>query len=142
MFRLLIIVLALTSINMSCKKNIECCVYPELADLDGTWELKKLTNGFAQIDQEGDEITFKQRLEISAENSSFKRYTNEELDLSSRLKKGIVFDQNALVLPDEDIYMFYSFELVNGVYHLRLYQETPIGAVLADGSDYYYLKVR
>lgn len=140
MIRLLIIALVFATMQMSCEQSKECCVYPELADLNGTWELKKLTNGFAQIDQVGEEIGFTQRLEISAENSTFKRYTNNELELSSTLKKEVVFDQNALVLPDEEVYMFYSFELVDGVYHLRLYQESPIGAVLADGSDYYYLK--
>lgn len=137
--RYLIIFIALTFFGGSCTTT-DCCVAPPaLSEFHGEWKLVKITNGFSQIELEGDEIGYEESIVINAENATFTRKREGVADETSRVEERKEGGQDALVLLDENMYHWYHWEEMDGVHHLVLYQKSYIDAYLADGSSYYYL---
>lgn len=131
----------LTSLLFSCEQG-DCCVSPpEASQLNGTWELVKITNGFAQLEISGDEIGFKEILEIKASQGTFSRKRDGKELLRNKFSIGREANREAILLTDDKSYHWYTLQEKNGELVLSLYENCPIGAVLADGSYYEYHKV-
>ncbi|WP_341228199.1 hypothetical protein [uncultured Arcticibacterium sp.] len=138
--RNLIIIFVFALFGSSCTTGYDCCVAPPaLSEFHGEWKLVKIVNGFAQIEIEGDEIGFEESLVIDAAAQTFVRKREGMQEETSRLAVRKEGGQDALVLLDEDMYHWYHFEELGGVYHLVLYQKSYVDSYLADGSSYYYL---
>jgi len=134
-----ILVLGLTL--LTCDREDCCVLTPELAEFHGEWKLERVTNGFAQLELIGsDEIGYQENLYINAANKTFIVQIDNLPKEMSRLEKGKQGDLDALILLDEGMYHWYSFELWKNKEYLVLYQKCPIDAFLADGSYYYYSK--
>ncbi|MFT5885167.1 MAG: hypothetical protein ACI9IP_001627 [Arcticibacterium sp.] len=134
-----ILFLFLSLFFVSCDQK-ECCVIPELSVFHGEWKLVRVTNGFAQLDLLDGAIGYEEELSINAETKIFIRKRKGSPAEKSAFQKGIQGDLDALVLIDENMYHWYSFEDWRGANHLVLYQKSFLGAILADGSHYYYLQ--
>ncbi|AWV97796.1 hypothetical protein [Arcticibacterium luteifluviistationis] len=138
--RSLIIILVFAMFGNACTTENDCCVAPpDLSEVHGEWKLVKVVNGFAQLELEGDEIGYEEVVVINAETQTFTRKRVGSPDEVSRLEKRKEGGQDALVLLDENMYHWYHFEELEGVYHLVLYQKSYVDSYLADGSSYYYL---
>jgi hypothetical protein len=128
-------------LSISCIETDCCVLVPELAEFHGEWKLEKITNGFAQLELIGLEaIGYKEIISIDASNQTFTSQIGNFPQEKSKLELGIQANQDALILVDENMYHWYSFQQLNGKTYLMLYQKCPINAVLADGSYYYYSK--
>lgn len=139
--QLLSIVLIALSLLASCEQK-DCCSPPPIeSQFEGKWELVKVTNGFAQIELVGDEIGYTETIEFNAYSSTFERKRNGKRELFSKFSIGKEFDQNAIILKDDNSYQWYTFLEENDEETLSLYQKATLGAVLADGSDHEYKKV-
>lgn len=139
MLRFALILFCTSFLMVSCK-TIECCVYPELARFHGEWELVKIDNGFARLKWEGDEIPYKETLKINGKAGTI---TFQRDDLTARVSAIEIKKESgndAIILKDWNEYQWYSFNESNGQTQLVLYQSAPLGAILADGSLYYYSK--
>lgn len=125
---------------LNCEQK-ECCVIPIESQFHGTWELVKITNGFAQIELTGDEIGFKEQLKINASTGTFEQIVDGKRVLFSNFEIGKEGGNQAIILRDDDSYFWYTFIAGKNEENLSLYQKCPIGAILADGSDHEYQKV-
>lgn len=109
------------------------------AEIQGKWVLEKISNGFSGIELEGDEeIGYSSMLNIG-EKFILTRNNTRELELAYSIGK--VEDQPAFLLED-NTYIWYSIQEEKGKDYLMLYEQVPNGAVLADGSYYFYGKVK
>lgn len=136
-----IYILFIGIITFSCTKTDCCVLIPELAEFDGEWKLEKITNGFAQTELIGTAaIVYEETLTIDETNKTFISQIDNLPQEKSRIEVGVQSNQEALILLDENMYHWFSFQQLNGKTHLMLYQKCPINAVLADGSYYYYSK--
>lgn len=140
-----LVMLLLTSLLslQGCESQI-CCVTPPIeSQFEGKWELFKVSNGFAQVNLEGDEIGYVETIAFntSSSTSKFERKRNGKSELVSKFEIGKELDQNAIILIDDNSYHWYTFIEKNGVEVLSLYQNAPLGAELADGSNYEYKRV-
>ncbi len=135
----LIVFLFLNVFFASCEQR-ECCVIPELSIFHGDWKLVRITNGFAQLDLIEDAIGYDEELSIDAGTKTFIRKREGSPEEKSTFAKGVQGDLEALILLDEDMYHWYRFEDWRGSNHLVLYQKSFLDAILADGSNYYYLR--
>ncbi|MGR3811756.1 hypothetical protein [Jiulongibacter sp. NS-SX5] len=123
----------------SCKEK-DCCVFPEGSELHGEWELVKIVNGFAQIELTGEEIGYTETLKIDAgrDKITFDKSDSPKETFSFELREELSYD--AIVLEEADEYHWYWLNYEDGKEELTLYQRSRVGAVLADGSYYHYLK--
>ncbi len=112
----------------------------KFAALHGDWELVRIVNGFSQTDLQGSEIEQKDLIHIDLDKMSFKHQLGDKAPENSALKIGEQGGLDALILLDENMYHWFSFEIWKEKEYLVLYQKCPVGAVLADGSYYYYSK--
>lgn len=108
--------------------------------LSGEWELVKVVNGFAQIEQTKSELGFEEILKIDLKNKTFQSSRSTGQTELSSLSIDKEQGQDALILNDLDIYRWYQLVEIDGQTQLVLYERCPIGAILADGSNYYYSK--
>jgi len=134
-----ILFLFLNLFFVSCDQK-DCCVIPELSVFHGKWKLVRVTNGFAQLDLLDEAIGYEEELSINAETKTFIRKRKGSPEEKSAFQKGIQGDLDAHILLDENMYHWYNFEEWRGANHLVLYQKSILGAILADGSSYYYLQ--
>ncbi len=122
---------------LSCENS---SVSPQFKDFDGEWELVKIVNGFAQIEITQPEIGYKEILEIDGANKNLKIIRNNNVTLDTKLEVRKEQGQDALILLKDQTYNWYFFVSEAGISYLVLYQNSPIGSVLADGSNYFYTK--
>lgn len=139
MIRSAIVLLSFCFLFGSCSTE-ECCVYPELAEFHGEWELTKVVNGFAQIELEGEDIPYHEILIIDGEASTITYKRDDMAPEVSAIEIEEEGGNEAIILKDWNEYQWYWFDDSNGRVELVLYQRAPLGAILADGSNYYYSK--
>ena len=120
---------------MSCQ---EAEVNLENSPLEGEWKLVKIINGFAQIEQSAEQLGYTKTLEIK---SSFKTWKDGQMISELGYTLETQHDQDAIILSNQT-YHWYSFVEENGEKLLVLYENCPVEAILADGSNYYYTKVK
>lgn len=137
--RYLIVILTLAFLGCE-KRDLGANLTGESTSFDGTWELDRIYNGFAQTDLSEENLVDSEVLKIDVEKAIFSRKFNEMTPEVSAFEFGQQGNLPAIILKDERTYHWYWFEEWNGKEHLVLYQKCPVGAVLADGSYYYYLK--
>ncbi|MFT6879452.1 MAG: hypothetical protein ACI8UX_001245 [Psychromonas sp.] len=135
-----LIVLLFLKVSLASCEQMDCCVMPELSIFHGDWKLVRVTNGFAQLDLIDNAIGYKEELSIDASAKTFIRKREGSPEKKSTFEKGRQGDLDALILLDENMYHWYSFEDWRGANHLLLYQKSILDAVLADGSWYYYAR--
>ncbi|WP_131458296.1 hypothetical protein [Jiulongibacter sediminis] len=139
MLRSLILLFSFSFLFGSCSTK-ECCVYPELAEFHGEWELVKVVNGFAQLEWEGDEIPYKETLIINGETGTITFQRDDVAAEISAIEIKVEGGNDAIILKDWNEYQWYWFDESEGKTQLVLYQRAPLSAILADGSNFYYSK--
>ncbi len=117
-----------------------CTAEPQPKGINGTWKLIKLVNGFAQLEQTGSQIGYEETLEINTAKKSILNYRNAQLEYKDVITLDKVNDLDAIIYKNRQEYQWYNLVEENGQTYLVLYQAAPIGAILADGSNYYYIR--
>lgn len=130
-----------TLLFTECEQKVCCTPPPIESQFEGKWELVMVTNGFAQIELEGDEIGYTETIEFNGSRKTFERIRDGKRELLSSFTIGQENDQDAVILEDDNSYHWYIFLEEDGVQLLSLYQKATLGAVLADGSDYKYKRI-
>lgn len=127
-------------LSISSCEEVDCCVYPAAAEINGNWEFVRVNNGFANTTQTAAEIGYTERLEIDGTNSRIRRYRdgkeveNTPFTISERGNSKIITFENTKE------YSNYTVFTEGEKTMLSLYERSPVGAILADGGVYYYEK--
>ena len=127
------------------KKDCGCVPPPAGSELNGTWKLVKVTFGLAQISVTGEKLPFQETLEFNLSgNWTYRRtrdgkQTDESAITVAADEKGFPKQLIIRYLSD-NTYQLYTIETADGKTILNLYERTQSGAVIADGSNYYYEK--
>ncbi|QJW92086.1 hypothetical protein HNV11_23270 [Spirosoma taeanense] len=139
--RTIIIALFTTVIGLfACTK--ETVLSSADTQLVGHWKLIKITYGFSQVSTTPEKAGYSETIEFNTDGT-YRRLT-ENKDGQKEEKGRFYTDTNpsktaeamAIFFPDLNVAQPYSFR--DG--HLFLYERTPVGATIADGSTYEYSK--
>jgi hypothetical protein len=145
MKQLIIIAIAFLFLNCQKKDDNQILVPPSGSELSGTWKLVKVTFGFSQISVTGVKLPFQETLEFNLSGTwSYRRKRDGKLTDEGAItvasdEKGF---PNQLIIKylADNTYQLYTIEKADGKTILKLYERTQSGAVIADGSDYFYEK--
>ena len=128
---------------VNCETGTSQEINPEMAKLEGKWQLVKIVAGFRAANSPAESIpTYQETLAFDFAKKTFSR-TKEGKTTPikiANLTNGGTVAREAIIFEKEDTYSFYSF--TENPTYLVLYQPTPIGAILADGSSFFYEKVK
>jgi hypothetical protein len=144
--KMTLITLLFTYLMAACPSDNAQEINPEMAKFDGKWKLMKVGYGFPPPNSPTEFVpTYEEILEFNSTNNTFTRTKDGKLTQSSSLKASSLADGGTssraiIIFEKENTYSFYSFTQ-NPVY-LVLYQAAPVGAVLADGNNYFYQKIK
>ncbi|MFN3490090.1 MAG: hypothetical protein ACK4YV_13200 [Emticicia sp.] len=138
-----VIVMALLACQV--ETNIEAS-NPSLTKINGQWQLSKISIGYP-IPNGPTEIKAV-NTEIISFDASKKTFTRT---INGKITETTTFDvqkvsyhgseaREAVVFEKDQKYAYLTFDDENSA--IILYERTPIGAILADGSSYHYQKVK
>lgn len=118
---------------------------PRLNEINGEWKLIKIGIGFPS--PQGPTELKPDYEEILAFNASKGTYTRtkdgkvvEKSAVSIIVDDKAAYQRDKLIFEDSKTYSFMSF--TETPKYLILYQSAPIGSVLADGSSFFYEKIK
>lgn len=127
-------------LSISSCEEVDCCVYPAATEINGNWEFVRVNNGFANTTQTAAEIGYTERLEIDGTNSQFKRYRNGNEAENTKFSLSEQEGNKMILFENEQTYSYYTVFSEDKKTMLSLYERSPVGVRLADGSMYYYEK--
>jgi hypothetical protein len=127
---------------VGCQAETSQDIVPELAKVAGKWELYKIIR--FRITPEP--ITSEEIIEFNVSTKVFTRTIAGKITETTSFDTRAISNFNntpardAIVFTKSNTYSFITFEESNS--SLILNQSTPIGEEFADGSNYYYRKVK
>jgi hypothetical protein len=111
-------------------------------ELTGKWKLIKTVNGFVR------DISQKEKLASNVETIEFNNNATFQRVIDGKIIKESSYSiggnetfKTFIKYTSDNTYQPFRIEEVSGKKQLILYEIMPVGAVLADGSDYYYEKL-
>lgn len=110
---------------------------PALQEVNGTWRLVKIVNGFSQTTQEGTQLGRQETLSIDAKTRSFRKTTDGRVSVNTEVVVSSRNGRPTLLLLDRNSYHYYAI-IPGAKKTMILYEEAPTGVELMDGSNYYY----
>lgn len=135
-----LVITAFSFTNFSCEQEEECCVNPAVAEIHGNWEFVRAHFGFTNRTQTPKEIGYTERLEINGSGNKIRRYRNDRLVENTNFSLSKQGTLKIITFEEEQAYSYYTVFDEDGKVMLSLYERSPVGAVLADGGIYYYVK--
>lgn len=128
-------------ITLSCEKRLcSCSPIPPVSELHGNWDFARVNYGFSNTSQTFEEVGYTERLEIDGSNERIRRYRNGEEVENTRFSLSEQGTSKVITFENEQTYSYYTLFEEKGKVMLSLYERSPVGAVLADGGVYYYVK--
>lgn len=133
-------ILVMTIWLISCEMPLCGCDMPYLDELTGKWKLVRIVNAFGRMDKSENEIGYSELIQFDV-NRNYSRQIDGKVNEESPYELGGDDNfKNFIKYTKTNTYQPYRFQTVDGKQYLILYEKMPVGAVLADGSDYYFLK--
>lgn len=141
-----ILIVSIAILLIACQTDNAQDISPELAKIAGKWQLYKIGYGFPPPNGPTHTTTTNQEIiEFDINSTSFTRTISGKISKSSsfelkQLTDGGTAFRDAIVFKNSNTYSFISFD--ESTSSLILYQDAPIGAVLADGNSFFYQKIK
>lgn len=95
-------------LSISSCEEVDCCVYPAAAEINGNWEFVRVNNGFANTTQTAAELGYTERLEIDGTNSRIKRYRNGSEVENTKFSLSEQEGNKIILFEDEQTYSNYT----------------------------------
>lgn len=133
-------ILVMTIWLISCEMPLCGCDMPYTDELTGKWKLVRIVNAFGRMDKAESEIGYSETLQFDSNRNFVKQINGNTADESPYTLGGDNNFKNFIQYTKTNTYQPYRFQTTDGKQYLILYEKMPIGAVLADGSDYYYVR--
>ncbi|MDP5141100.1 MAG: hypothetical protein NWP83_11620 [Spirosomaceae bacterium] len=127
-------------LSISSCEEVDCCVYPAAAEINGTWEFIRVNYGFTNTTQTAAEVGYTERLEIDGTNSRVRRYRDGKEVENTPFTISEQGNSKIITFENTKEYSNYTIFTEGEKTMLSLYERSPVGAILADGGVYYYEK--
>lgn len=127
-------------LSISSCEEVDCCVYPAAAEINGNWEFIRVNYGFTNTTQTAAEVGYTERLEIDGTNSRVRRYRDGKEVENTPFTISEQGNSKIITFENTKEYSNYTVFTEGEKTMLSLYERSPVGAILADGGVYYYEK--
>lgn len=127
-------------LSVSSCEEVDCCVYPAAAEINGNWEFIRVNYGFTNTTQTAAEVGYTERLEIDGTNSRVRRYRDGKEVENTPFTISEQGNSKIITFENTKEYSNYTIFTEGEKTMLSLYERSPVGAILADGGVYYYEK--
>ncbi|MCU0325593.1 MAG: hypothetical protein MUF45_10130 [Spirosomaceae bacterium] len=135
-----ILILVLSIWLISCEMPLCGCDVVYSDELTGKWKLVRIVNAFARMDKAENEIGYSELIQFDFNRNYIRQIDGKVNEEGSYELGGDDKFKNFIKYTKTHTYQPYRFQISDGKQYLILYEKMPVGAVLADGSDYYFLK--